>query len=348
MNNLLEKFDKLVLFFILYSVAFVTFFGTLQYTLPFVLAILISLLLKKPTRVLVSKFKINAAIAALTTTSLFSIISITILSLIITLLVKELYILTRSIQSFFDPNYIMQLVDKLMKFYNNLDAGIVETINNNLSTMSSKAATFAIQATSSTASFLLNTATSIPYILTVILFTILSTYFITKGFSTGDNKLRESLPKESSKRILLILNETKRMLGNYLISYMLIIFITFVETLIGFSILGINFALLLSLLAAALDLLPILGIASVYFPLAIYYFISGNYFVTGGLIALYVFITIFRQIIEPKIVSNSLGISPVASLVAIFVGLKAYGFMGMFFCMFLLVFYNIFKKVDLL
>lgn len=348
MNTLLEKFDKTILFFVLYSIAFVTFFAALQYTLPFVLALLISLILLKPTKLLISKFKINAAIASLITTSIFSILSLAILSLSITLLTNELIILTKNIQSFIDPNYFKNLINQFMDFYKNLDPGIVDTINSNLSNISSKIATYAVQITSSSLTFLINTISSIPYILTVILFTILSTYFITKDFSLGKSKIKEHLPKESSERIFLILNETKRMLGNYIISYMFIIFITFIETLLGFSVLGINFALLLSLLAAVLDLLPILGIASVYFPVGIYYFLNGNYFVVGGLVALYAFITIFRQIIEPKIVSSSLGISPVASLIAIFVGLKAYGFIGMFFCMFLLVFYNIFKKVNVI
>lgn len=348
MNSLLEKFDKLVLFFIFYAIAFIAFFGTLQYTLPFVLALLIAFLIKSPTIFLINKLKLNNTIAALITTSLFSIISVSALSLSITLLIKELITLSKSIQSFFDPNYLMELANKFMDFYKNLDPGIVDTINGNLPNISSKVATYAVQITSSTLSFLINTVTSVPYILTVILFTILSTYFITKDFSAGKSKIKDHLPKGSSQRIILVLNETKRMLGNYLMSYMFIIFITFLETLIGFSILGVDFALLLSLLTAILDLLPILGIASVYFPLALYYFAIGNYFATGGLIALYVFITIFRQIIEPKIVSSSLGISPLASLIAIFVGLKAYGFVGMFFCMFLLVFYNIFKKVNIL
>lgn len=348
MNNILEKFDRLLLFLVLYSIAFITLLGTLQYTLPFILAILISLILQKPTKMLINKLKLNSTFASLITTSLFSILSISIFALGLTLLINELIELTKNIQSFINPTYFNNLINKIMDFYKNLDPGIIDTINNNLSNINAKVATFAVQITSSSLAFLVNTISSIPNILTIILFTILSTYFITKDLSYGKDKLKGLLPKESSQRISLILSETQRMLGNYLISYTLIIFITFIETLLGFAILGIKFTLLLSVLTAILDLLPILGIASVYFPLAIYYFLNGNYFVTGGLIALYVFITIFRQIIEPKIVSSSLGISPVASLVAIFVGLKAYGLIGMFFCMFLLVFYNILKKVNLL
>lgn len=348
LNNNLDKFDRLVLFFLIYSIAFVTFFTTLQYTLPFVLALLIAVILKKPTRLLIKKFKLNAAIASLITTILFSVISISILSLTITLLINELISLTKNIQYLFNANYFNDLINQIMNFYKNLDSNIVDTINNNLGNISSKVAAFAVQITSSTLTFLINILSSIPTILTIILFTILSTYFLTKELSFEKGRLKNYLPIESSERIFMILSETRKMLGNYFLSYMLIIFITFIETLVGFSILGVNYALILSILAAVLDLLPILGVGSVYVPVAIYYFISGNYFIVGGLVALYAFIVIFRQIIEPRIVSSSLGISPVASLIAIFVGLKAYGFVGMFFCMFLLVFYNIFKKVKLL
>jgi len=95
-------------------------------------------------------------------------------------------------------------------------------------------------------------------------------------------------------------------------------------------------------------LLPIFGIGAIYIPLIIIFFISSNYVAALGLLISYIVITIVRQIIEPKIVSSSLGINPVAVLASIFIGLKAYGLVGMLFCMFLVVFYNILKKVEVL
>lgn len=129
---------------------------------------------------------------------------------------------------------------------------------------------------------------------------------------------------------------------------MLIIGITFAETLIVFIIFKIKYAVILSILAAIFDILPVVGISAIYIPLAIFYFFSKKYVQAFGLIISFVIVSIVRQLIEPKIVSSSLGIHPVAVLAAIFIGLKANGLPGMFFCIFLVVFYNILKKVNVL
>ena len=138
------------------------------------------------------------------------------------------------------------------------------------------------------------------------------------------------------------------MLLNYFLASLLIIFITFCITLIGFLFLKIKYALVLSVICGLFDILPILGVANIYFPLAIIYIINKNYFAGIGLIILYAIVFIVRQIAEPKIMSSSLGLHPVAVLIAIFIGIEAAGLAGMLFCMFLIVFYNILKKVKVL
>jgi predicted PurR-regulated permease PerM len=97
-----------------------------------------------------------------------------------------------------------------------------------------------------------------------------------------------------------------------------------------------------------LDLLPVLGIPLVYIPLAIMNVLSKNYVTGFGILILYAIVFFVRQIIEPKIMSTSLGLNPLAVLAAIFIGIQAGGIIGMLFCMFLVVFYEIFRKVDVL
>jgi sporulation integral membrane protein YtvI len=189
---------------------------------------------------------------------------------------------------------------------------------------------------------------TIPYTLMVLLFTLLTTYFFTKDLSSSSNKIFDLIPKKNGDRVHYVFDESKKMFKNYLLSYLLIITITFLETLVVFLIFKVKYAVTLSILCGIFDLLPIFGIGAIYLPLIIIFFLSSNYVAALGLLISYIIITIVRQIIEPKIVSSSLGISPVAVLAAIFIGLKANGLMGMLFCMFLVVFYNILKKVKVL
>ncbi|MBU3181786.1 sporulation integral membrane protein YtvI [Clostridium psychrophilum] len=350
MENILIKFDKLSIFFVLYTIVFVIFFGTIGYTLPFVFALILALFLRIPTRYLMRKFKIKNTIASLFTTTIFFTIIIVLLSLIITTITSESIQLGKNIQSYFALNKdnIVSFFSNLQNYYKNLDPTIISNIEANITSYITKTLNIGMAASTKIFSQTLDFVSTIPYVLMVLLFTLLATYFFTKDLSSTNRKKLNLIAPKSEDRIRYIFDESKKMLKNYLLSYLLIITITFLETLVVFFIFKIKYALTLSLLCGLLDLLPIFGIGTIYLPLIIIYSISNNYIVALGLFISYVLITIIRQIIEPKIVSSSLGIHPVAVLASIFIGLKANGILGMLFCMFLLVFYNILRKVKVL
>lgn len=350
MDSLLEKLNKLAVFFIIYTIVFLVFFKTLGYTLPFVLAFIFALLLHKPTKYLINKFKFSNSAASLLTTFLFFAIIISLLSWGITALTSEAIQLGKNTQSYIVQNTdnISNFFDKMQNYYKNLDPTILNAIESNLSSTASKASKTAVDITTKMVSGTVSFLSYIPYILMVILCTLLATYFFTKDFSNAKNKLLDIVPTHKSDKLFYVFNESKKMLGNYLLSYLLIISLTFLETLIGFVLLDVKYAVILSILSAIFDILPVLGIGTIYIPLAIIYFLSKNYFVAIWIIVLYIVVTVIRQIVEPKIVSSSLGIHPVPILAAIFIGLKANGVAGMFFCIFLVVSYTTLKKVNVL
>ena len=135
------------------------------------------------------------------------------------------------------------------------------------------------------------------------------------------HSVRNKLPK--LKSIVLSVG------ANYFRSYTLLMLITFAILLVGFLILGVNYALLLSLLTALLDLLPVLGVGMVLLPMSIYNFLSGNTFLGVGLLILLAVILVVRQFAEPRIVGRSLGVHPVASLMLIYLGYSLFGIPGL-------------------
>lgn len=350
MENILKKIDKLVIFFVLYTFIFVIFFGTIGYTLPFVLAFILALFLKIPTTYLMKKLKIQSTIASLFTTTVFFSIIVVLVTIIITTITSESIQLVKNIQSYISSNNgnILNFFNNLQNYYKNLDPSIINNIEANITNYITKTINISMNVSTKLLSETLGFVSVIPYTLMVLLFTLLTTYFFTKDLSSPSNKIFDLIPQKNEDRIHYIFDESKKMLKNYLLSYLLIITITFLETLVVFLVFNVKYAVTLSILCGFFDLLPVLGIGAIYVPLIIIFFISGNYVAALGLLISYVIITIVRQIIEPKIVSTSLGIHPVAVLASIFIGLKANGILGMLFCMFLLVFYNILKKVEVL
>ncbi len=350
MENILKKIDRLTIFFVVYTFVFVIFFGTIGYTLPFVLALILASLLKIPTKYLMRKFKIKSTVASLFTTTIFFTLIIVLLSLVVTTITSETIQLVKNIQYYFSNNKdnIIEFLGSLKNYYKNLDPSILSNLESNISNYITKTINISMNASTKIFSLTLAFMSTIPYTLMVLLFTLLTTYFFTKDLSSTSNKIFDLIPSKNGDRVHFIFDESKKMFKNYLLSYLLIITITFFETLIVFLVFKVKYAVTLSILCGIFDLLPIFGIGAIYIPIIIVFFISNNYIAALGLLLSYIIITIVRQIIEPKIVSSSLGIHPVAVLAAIFIGLEANGLIGMIFCMFLVVFYNILKKVELL
>lgn len=352
MEKTLEKMDKVFFFFIIYTLVFFIFFKTLAYTLPFVLAFLFAFFLRRPTRFLMRKFKLSASLSSLITSVVFYTVLFLTLTLLIVSIISEISTFIQKITLYVNSQNI-SLEDtfaQLQKYYSNLHPSITAAIEKNLSNITTKIGTIVTGLLNWVISFITSLATSIPYLAMLFIFTLTSTYFFTKDISSSHNsQIVSNHFSKNSTRILYIFNESKKMIFNYVKSYLIVIGITFLVTLIGFIVFGVDYAFILSLLCAILDLLPVVGMAMVYIPLIfVYGFIQGNIFKAVALGVLYLIVLVVRQIIEPKIVSSTLDIHPVAVLASFFIGLKMAGFTGMIYCLFLVVFYNIFKKVEVL
>lgn len=351
MEKIYYKIDNLILFFVIYTITFLVFFNTLSYTLPFVLAFIFSLIIRKPTIYISKKTGIKTSTASLLTTFVFFTIITLLLYCGITTITQEAIQLGKNAQNYISLNSfnISDYFNKLQKYYYNLDPSVVNAIENNLSNNINKLSTITVSITGTIVSSLLGLLATVPYLLMIVLFTLLTTYFFTRDITSNKNKFLSFLSENKTDKIVYIYNETKKMLLSYILSYLLIIGITFIETLIVFVIFKIKYAVMLSTICAVADILPILGIGAIYIPLAIiYFFFVKNYVIAFGIIISYIIISIIRQIIEPKIVSSTLGIHPVAVLAALFIGLKANGLLGVLFCIFFVVLYNIFRRVNIL
>lgn len=109
----------------------------------------------------------------------------------------------------------------------------------------------------------------------------------------------------------------------------MLILINSLELFIGFKILNVKEALTLALICGVLDLLPYVGTIIVFIPLIIYNIVLKEYFVVLGLICLYILVLVVREILETKFIGNKLNLHPFIVLVAIYVGMKLFGILGL-------------------
>ena len=98
--------------------------------------------------------------------------------------------------------------------------------------------------------------------------------------------------------------------------------------LIGLLILNIPYAITIALLIGLVDLPPYLGVGAVLVPWFLYLFFTGNTKLGLGLLIIYGVIVVVRQLLEPNLLSSNVGLDPLLTLIALFVGLKLFGFLG--------------------
>ncbi len=167
------------------------------------------------------------------------------------------------------------------------------------------------------------------FIFFTVVFLISAFYFSTDRGSITDG-VRSFLPDSWQKKLPFISERLKKTVTGYLKAYFFIMLLTFLEMFIGLSILRAKYALLLAILIAVVDILPILGTGTILIPWAIFSFISGNVSLGSGLLILYGIVLMVRQLVEPRIVGGSIGLHPLATLASVYLGIKFAGFLGIF------------------
>lgn len=123
---------------------------------------------------------------------------------------------------------------------------------------------------------------------------------------------------------------------NLIKAYILIILVTFCEMFVGLSVLKLfgiykgSWVFFIAIITAIVDIFPVLGTGTILLPWSLYSFISGDIPMGIGILVLYVFISVMRQFIEPKLVAGQLGLPPFVTIMGMYIGLKVFGIIGMF------------------
>ncbi|HHY53363.1 MAG TPA: sporulation integral membrane protein YtvI [Clostridiales bacterium] len=171
--------------------------------------------------------------------------------------------------------------------------------------------------------------TKIPAFMLAFFFTIMSSLIISMNYAQVAGFLARQIPEEHRQLIFLIKNDTLKTVGNYMIAYLKLMGVTFVELAIGLTVLRVNNSIPIALGIAIFDALPVLGTGGIMVPWIAIALLNGKIPLAVGLAILYAIILVVRNIIEPRIVGNQLGLHPLVTLSAIYAGFKLMGVMGM-------------------
>lgn len=330
--NKTEKKRKFIIDIVFIAVILALVYVGIEYLmiwlLPFVIGLIVAIVLQHPVAFLTEKTKIARGFWS-------CLLVLTVLCAIFALISLVVWQLTKEVPGF--TKWLMGLAPDIKRTFTSLMAWfsvITERLPVDMTkTITNLPSTLVDTAVSGVTSVLTIFAEKIivdgPGLLISTIFSIVASCYITKDY----NKIARFILLQLNEKQREFVINVKRLFVTNILSmlrgYIIIMFITYLEILIGLSILKVEYAPILAAFIAVLDILPVVGTGTVLIPWGIISLCIGNFYMGAGLLIVYVMITIIRNIIEPKIIGDQVGLPPIVTLVSMYVGLKIFGVVGM-------------------
>ena len=174
-----------------------------------------------------------------------------------------------------------------------------------------------------------NIAKQVPSYLISLLVSILSAYFFIVQREEVLNWMKKVFPESIQKRMTLVIDNLRYAVGGYFKAQFKIMAVVFVILLIGLGMLGTGYFVLVAFLIAFLDFLPFFGTGTAMIPWAVYKFFMGDYKMTVALVVIYVITQAVHQLLQPKLVGDSVGLNPLVTLILLYIGYRMGGILWM-------------------
>jgi sporulation integral membrane protein ytvI len=330
-----KDFDFKKLYFIVY-IALILLVVFLAFKLgvflfPFTLALFISIIIRPLVRFLMNKLKFSKKTASIISIVTFLIVFFGLIGILSLKFFGEIYKLSQNLNNYSSDiqNLWTENVKKVYTYLGNFPAGFNDQLNNTINSFVSKGSVKLGSFINGVISFV----TSIPTLILYIVITILSTFFMILDRDEILSYMEHQLPKSWLDKVFNIKTEMFTVLVSYLKAQAILGSICLIESLILLNLLAflkfdVPYPLLMSIIICIADILPILGAGTILIPWSVLSFATGNIKLGIGLLISYLIIMSVRQMLEPKLISQNLGVHPLITLISMYSGFKVFGVSG--------------------
>jgi sporulation integral membrane protein YtvI len=302
---------------------------------PVFVALLIYLLIEPAAKFLNRKLRIKKPVAA--TISLFLLVLL-LFAFIITigiLIFTQLRDFSAKLPGYLEflQTEANSLIEQYSHLLDNLSPDLVVNLTNYFASLSGTIVKFFENIFFS----LINSVGSISsWVITIVLAIVLA-FFLSIEIETWERFAKKNTPKTFKNGYYFLKENVLKGIGVWFKAQLKLMTITFILVLIGLLILRVDGALTIAFFAGLLDLLPVLGVSTIFIPWIIYLIVIGDLMMALYLGIIFVIIVVVRQLLEPKITGESLGVSPFIMLSFMLISLAIFGFVGLLLAPILLV-----------
>lgn len=308
-------------------------------TYPFIIALIIAYMINPLVNVLEKKVRMPRYLSVFIVLILVFAVIAGLLTLLIAEIINGSNYLAANVPHHFErlvtyieqyfAGQIIPLYNQLANTFENLDPGQKETISTNIESFAGNVIQSGKEVLESILTSIPMAVAWIPNAATVIIFALLATFFISKDWEKLNERFAKLMPKKARESGKSVFIDLRKALFGFIKAQATLISITTVIVLIGLLFLRVEYAITIALLIGIIDILPYLGTGLIFVPWVVYSFFTGDVAFTIGLLVLYIIVIVQRQLMEPKILSSSIGLDPLATLISLFIGFKLFGFLGL-------------------
>lgn len=302
----------------------------LPVSIPIILALLTALLIDPLVRLAEKKFKWNRKLSVISVFIFILAILISISYYTVTRLTGKIIQFTKEAPDYFNTlsGVWIDAQSKLFHYTSGMPDEVVKAIKKELGNFFESVRESILHLISYDR--ITGLLTEIPNLLVSSIVFLIALFLFMLELPELKRMIFRHLTTSTAEKVRFMVTRLNSVIFGFMKAQLLVSFIILAVTFVGLLLIVPKYAIVMSLIIWIIDVIPILGSIIILAPWSLYHFISGDIGLGTKLAILAIILLIIRRTVEPKVMGSQIGLSPLPTLIAMFIGLKLIGFLGFF------------------
>lgn len=346
MSALFSK-RSIIIFLTIIIFAVLAYF-ILPVAVPIIIAFITAILLDPIARLLQTRLKFNRQLAVLTVFLIFTCFIGFLGFFITTKVVAEIINVVEH-----SPQYFNEIMKAWLKFEANLATALQDLPTELVKEISYQVQSFLTKIKDELVAYVnIDNAkallTNIPNYLVSFIVYLIALFLFLIDLPRLKEKFYEHLSEKTADKVHFMTSRLSYVIVGFFKAQFLVSIIIFIVSFIGLLIISPDVALVMSLVIWVIDVIPIIGSIVILGPWSLFHLLTGDVVLGTKLAILAVVLLIIRRTVEPKVMGSQIGLSPLATLIAMYLGLKLLGILGFIIGPLILILFNSAKEAGII